>query len=538
MTRCTQAVVAVVCGAILVGGAAAAVADPGEDHGHDSIPVPAPTLPLTPPGAANLTFLDAADKDGTINSDIAFWGDLAYVGNYDGFRIVDISDPRRISVLSDTTCRGNQGDISVFEAGKRLILLQSIDRPVTTPGCDAVDTATVTELEGPDGQFTTDPAGAQTRTRARFGYEGVRMFDVTDPHHPRYLRFLRTDCGSHTHTLAPDPRNGMMHAYVASYPLGAGITPQVDRAESDALGLTCAAPHGKISVVHIPLANPVAATVEEHALSSDTEPYEPDGAPRVVDGEQQGNAPAFVACHDHQAFLARDIMIGSCAGDAQYWSIAQRGDPTAADGEPHTHVQREDGTTESFDFIHNAVATWDGKLAAITDESGGGGAPRCDGPNTKRGFTFFYPLVEPGQPVDGFADLKGRYSIPRPQNAEICVSHNGTILPVRGRYLYVQAFYQGGTSLYDFTNPAAPEELGFADLEDGLGKADSWSSYWYNGTVFVNGGLNRRGATGNRGFEAYSLGTRLRHVNKKWAYSNPQTQEAWQAPSPRLTDKE
>lgn len=530
MSRTTPTLAALLVAAVLTTGGAVALADPGEEHGHDGIPVPAPTLPLTPPGAANLTFLDAADKDGTTNSDIAFYGDRAYVGTYDGFRIVDISNPAAMTVLSDTKCRANQGDVSIFKTrGGRMILLQSIDRAVTAPDCTGVDTATTTELEGPDGQYTTDPANAETRTRSRFGYEGLRMFDVTDPEHPQYLRFYRTACGSHTHTLVPDPRGGMVHAYVASYPLGSQITPQIDRAESDALGLTCKAPHQKISIVHIPLKNPTAGTVAEKALSSDSEPYEPDGEPRVEHGVQHGNAPAFIACHDHQAFMKRAIMIGSCAGDAQYWSIRDRGNPTSADGEPHTHIKREDGTTESFDFIHNAVATWDGKLVAVTDESGGGVEARCDGPNTKRGFTFFYPLVEPGQPVDGFADLKGRYSIPRPQNTEPCVSHNGTVLPTRdGRYIYVQAFYQGGQSLYDFTNPAAPQEIGYADLEDALGKADSWSTYWYNGTVFVNGGLNRRGATENRGFESYAIGPRF--STPTWGWSNPQTQETGQTP--------
>jgi hypothetical protein len=327
----------------------------------------------------------------------------------------------------------------------------------------------------------------------------------------------------------------MVHAYIASYPLGTQITPQVDRAESDALGLTCRAPHRKISIVHIPLGDPEAGTVREKPLSSHSEPYDPDGEPRVEDGAHHGNQPAFIACHDHQAFLARNIMIGSCAGDAQYWSIRRRGNPTSADGEPHTHIRREDGTTESFDFVHNAVATWDGKVAAITDESGGGSDSRCDGADTRRGFTFFYPLVTPGRPVDGFADLKGRYMVPRPQNTEICVSHNGSVLPTDdGRYLYAQAFYQAGSSFYDFTDLTKPFELGFADLEDALGGADSWSAYWYNGTVFVNGGLNRRGATGNRGFEAYAIdvkGTRI--SGERWPWSNPQTQEAWQAPKGR-----
>ena len=206
MLRSRSARVAGVCVAVLLlGCGAVAVADPGEDHGHDGIAVPEPTLPLTPPGSSSFTLLGAVDKDATTNSDIAFYGDNAYVGNYDGFRIIDVSKPDRMHVLSDTTCRANQGDVSVFKARDgRLILLQSIDRPVAAPDCTGVDTAVQPELEGPDGQYTTDPTNAETRSRARFGYEGLRMFDVTDAKNPRFLRFFRTACGSHTHTLAPD----------------------------------------------------------------------------------------------------------------------------------------------------------------------------------------------------------------------------------------------------------------------------------------------------------------------------------------------
>jgi hypothetical protein len=143
-------------------GAAAAVADPGEDHSHaDDIVVPAPSLPLAPPGIRGMSLLDVSDKDGTTNSDMAFYGRRAYVGNYDGFRIIDIANPSRLRLMSDIRCRANQGDLSVFKARNgRLYLLQSIDRPVTAPDCSGVDTATVTE----------DEQGV-TRTRARFGYE-------------------------------------------------------------------------------------------------------------------------------------------------------------------------------------------------------------------------------------------------------------------------------------------------------------------------------------------------------------------------------
>ncbi len=519
---------------LLIAGAACcalvpgtALADPGEDHGHDEIPVPAPTLPNAGPGISNMRLLDVLDEDGTTNSDLAFFGNRAYAGTYDGFKVVNISNPSNLRTLSEVRCRANQGDVSIFQArdGRR-ILLQSIDRPVTLPDCRGVDTAVVPEPAPgvPTGQVN----------RARFGYEGLRMFDVTNSRSPEYIGFVRTPCGSHTHTLVPDRKNGVMHAYVSSYPLGGQITPQIDRAESDALGLTCQAPFRQISVVDIPLGDPEAAQVRDVPLSADTEYYDPDGDEREEGGELQGGAPPFQACHDLQAFLPRNIMVASCAGDVQYWDISDRGEPTSGDGQPHTHIQREDGTPESFEFMHNATVSWDGEVVTVIDESGGGGEARCDGPNTKRGFTFFYPLVEPGEPVDGFDDLLGRFMIPRPQNSEICVSHNGNVLPVSGRYLQTQAFYQGGNTLFDFTDLSNPTEIAFSDVETRVGKSDSWSTYFYNGVVYVNGGLNRAGRTGNRGLEAYRVyDTDGRRIvgEKEYRYMNPQTQEGFQAPA-------
>jgi len=512
---------------------AAATADPGEEHGHDDIPVPPPSQPNFGTGIENMKLLDVADKDGTINSDMAFYGKRAYVGTYDGFRILDIKKPKKMKLLSDTRCRSNQGDVSVFKARDgRMIMLQSIDRPVTAPDCSGVDTATVDE----------DQLGV-TATRARFGFEGLRMFDVSNPRSPKFLRMYRNPCGSHTHTVVPD--GGQVHVYIPSYPLGSHITPQVDRAQSDALGLTCEAPHSKISIVSIPLADPEAGTVRTKALSDDTEFYDPDGPFDPTGGEDggpSGTAPKFQACHDHQAFLPRNIMVASCAGDAQYWDISDRGNPSASNGEPHTHIQREvrvddpatpeDERLKSFDFVHNATVSWDGDVTGIVDESGGGVEPRCDGDQTHRGFTYFYPLVEPGTPVDGFSEL-GRYIIPRPQNTDICVSHNGNVLPTTSGRLQVQGFYGGGNSFVDFTDPSDAEEIGFSDLETSVGASDTWSAYWYNDVMYVNGGLHRKGGEiGNRGFEAFALydgdGERVR--TRDWKYLNPQTQESFQLP--------
>ena len=107
------------------------------------------------------------------------------------------------------------------------------------------------------------------------------------------------------------------------------------------------------------------------------------------------------------------------------------------------------------------------------------------------------------------------------------------MIPIKGRKLMTAAYYQGGNTVVDFTDLSNVREVGFADLEDATGKADSWSTYWYNGKVVVNGGLNGRGPSGNRGVDVFRLTGSLGSVTKKakkWAYSNPQTQEAWQAP--------
>jgi hypothetical protein len=510
-----------------------ALADPGEPH-SDEIPVPAPSQPVAPPGIEGMQLLDVEDKDGTINSDIAFFKNLAYVGNFDGFRIIDISDPANMQVLSDTTCRANQGDVSVFQGthGRRY-LLQSIDRTVTAPDCSAVDTPTVQE---------TDEFGVPW-TRAKFGYEGLRLFDVTNPAQPEYLHFFRTECVSHTHTLVPD--GDQVHAYVASYPLLSQITPEEDR---EAAGdLFCDAPHSKISIVSMPLSDPASGAVKTQPLHPDTEPYDNDGpttSEEHPDGTTHwhGTAPPFQACHDHQAFMPRDIVVASCAGDLQYWDVSDPANPSSNDRSRLTLIQREvdnddpatpeDERLESFDFMHNATVTWDGQVVAAVDEAGGGVQARCDGDQTWRGFTWFYPLVEPGTPVDGFSEL-GRYMVPRPQGSETCVSHNGNVLPTtNGRYQQVQAFYQAGNSFVDFTDPSAAEEIAWSDLEDATGAADSWSTYWYNGAMYANGGLNRRPAT-NRGFEAYALTTGSfgqRVKTRRWAWLNPQTQETWQVP--------
>ncbi|MGH2967629.1 MAG: LVIVD repeat-containing protein [Solirubrobacteraceae bacterium] len=438
------------------------------------------------PGSSNMTLVGNADKDGTVNSDLAFWGQLAYAGNYDGFRVLDVKGQQPRTVV-DFKCRGPQNDVSVYEMGGKRFLFQSIDSGQTSEDCSSVDAPIVGGM--------------------RTGYEGIRVFDVTNPAQPKFLDMIQTACGSHTHTLVPDGKRA--YIYISSYPLGSGVT----LPEGPGDFRPCSPPHKKISIIEASAPKgEFSFELKEKELSDDT-------------AFNRG----FQACHDIQVFEPKDLAVGSCAGDGQLWDVSNPANPTAGNGEPHTHIYSP-SPTDQFEFIHSGIVSWDGKTFAIMDETGGGGAAECDGAASDDGFYYFYDVVKPGAAAP---PLESRYTIPRPQSPEICVSHNANVIPVRKRNLMVAAYYQGGNTVVDFTDPSKPREIGYSDLEDPTGLADSWSTYWYNGRVYTNGGLNRRGASGNRGLDVFELtgdAGRASKGAKHWRYSNPQTQEEFQSP--------
>ena len=467
-----------------------------------------------PPGISGLELVGNSDKDGTTNSDLAFWGNLVYAGNYSGFRILDArTDAPR--VVADVACNGPQNDVSVHEMGGRRYLFQSVDTAQTTEDCTSANA----------------PIGADG---SRVGYEGVRVFDVTNPAAPRFIDMIQTACGSHTHTLIPgdsrrgddddddDDRRGRAsrgggrdddkaYIYVASYPLGSNITGPTGPGDFK----PCAMPHKKLTIIEVESKRgQFSHRLREQELSDDT-------AITPVYG--------FQACHDFQAFMAKDVMVASCAGDAQLWDISDPWRPSTDTPGRHTHITSP-SATDSFEFIHSGVVNWDGDVFAIMDETGGGGTAECDGSATTDGFYYFYEMVKPGKRAPR---LLGRYTIPRAQSPEICVSHNATVIPIESRDIMTTAYYQGGVTVVDFSDPRRPREVAYADLADGTGISDEWSSYWYNGRVFSNSGLGRRGPTANRGVDVFRPTGWLASVTRKaerWAYSNPQTQEAWQRP--------
>lgn len=437
------------------------------------------------PGASNMTLVGNADKDGTVNSDLAFNGNLAYAGNYNGFRILDISGNQPQTVV-DFACRGPQNDVSFHKMGGKTFLFQSIDSGQTAEDCSSADAPIV--------------------NGGRVGYEGVRVFDVTNPAAPEFIDMIQTACGSHTHTIVPDGERAFI--YVSSYPLGSGITPPGAAGPGDYR--ECTIPHQKISIIEVSApGGEFDFSLREKALSDDTAP-----------------AFGFKACHDIQVFMQKKVAVGSCAGDAQLWDISDPANPTMSNGEPHTHINSP-SAVDQFEFIHSGIVSWDGKKFAVMDETGGGGTAECDGAASEDGFYYFYDMVKPGDPAP---PLRARYTIPRPQTPEICVSHNANVIPVKGRDIMVAAYYQGGNTVVDFTDLNNVREVAYSDLEDATGLADSWSTYWYNGRTYVNGGLNRRGETGNRGVDVFTVDLPGLGKAKRWAYSNPQTQEAFQRP--------
>jgi len=400
------------------------------------------------------------------NSDLAFWGDLIFAGNYEGFRVIDASEPGEPVVISDVACPGAQHDISVW----RDLLFLSIDAPLTGPECGS----------------PRAPGGVP-------GFEGIRIFDVSDPRRPAYVGAVATDCGSHTHTLVPDPANDRVLVYVASYPSGvlaeSAYSNSCQRVAADG-----GPGHSKISVVAVP-ADPARAG-EARVVS---EPVFPLNDFR--------NTPGFRGCHDISVFLEIHRAAGACMGEGQIWDIS---DPV----NPKTIARVHNPNVE---FFHSATFTYDGSTVLFGDEAGSGTSPRCreQDPSTL-GAIWIYDVASL-RVTDGatVAPALSHFKVPRVQGDEArCTMHNFNVIPVAGRYLGVSSAYSAGTTVFDFTDRSRPVEVGHNDPHG----ANTWSSYWYNGFIYTND-------TG-RGVDVMLLADKARAGARQLPYLNPQTQES------------
>lgn len=459
MTRSWRlaSIVLLVAGLVLVPGTAGAH-DPEHDH-----PGPGSTGPDS--HSTNMKLLsNTARSAPATQSDLAFDGKLAYAGNYLGFRVIDIADPENPTVVTDFRCNGAQSDVSVY----RGLLFQSVDAPQSHGGCDSTGT-----------NITAATPGM---------FEGIRIFDVSDPANPVRLASVNTDCGSHTHTLVPDLANNRAFLYVSSYPLGGSAQgPNCKRLE-DGGG------HSKISIVEVPLSNPAGATVSHYNLDEGTQ------------WATYLGAFTFRACHDISVFSELKLAASACMSEGQLWDISDPKNPQ--------FVRRYDNGAvkpENIDLFHSATFSWDGKVVAFGDESGGGTAARCVDPDDQQGRIWFVDVASGTE--------LGSYKIPRSE-AGVCTMHNFNFLPLpNGRKVLVSSAYTGGTTVVDVDKLLAG--AGAGDAEIGYYRpsgANTWSSYWYNGHIYGNDIL--------RGLDIFLLSDKARAGARKLPYLNPQTQES------------
>jgi hypothetical protein len=411
-------------------------------------------------------FFNPADPGdgGFSNTDLAMRGNHLFVGNYHGVQVYDIADPTRPALLVSLVCPGGQGDVSVFGT----LLFKSVQEARSRLDCGT---------EGVPGAVSPER------------FRGVRIFDISDLRNPRQVAAVQTCRGSHTHTLVTNPRDDRnVYVYVSG-------TSAVRPAE-ELPGCSDAEPEEdpntalfRIEVIEVPLRAPhEARVVSAPRVFADPETGRIAGLwPGGAHGPGTQASRRSAQCHDITTYPAIGLAAGACSGNGILLDITDPVNPVRID-----HV-----VDPNFAFWHSATFNNDGTKVLFTDEWGGGRAPRCRATDPPTwGANAIFDLR------DRRMTLAGYYKLPVPQTAtENCVAHNGSLIPVPGRDIKVQGWYQGGISVFDFTDGANATEIAFFDRgpvsDSVLVTGGYWSAYWYNGYVY--------GAEIVRGIDVFEL---------------------------------
>jgi hypothetical protein len=413
----------------------------GRSNEDDQPAKPAPEPPVAP-RSSGLNFA---------NSDLAFKGEHLFAGNFNGFNTYDIEDPKHARLIASVVCPGGQGDVSVY--GNLLIM----------------------SVEQTRGRVDCGTGGVEAPVSGE-RFRGVRVFDITDVRKPRQVAAVQTCRGSHTHTLVTDPKDkDNLYVY------GSGTS--TVRSGDELAGCSSANPKDdpntalfSIDVIQVPLAAPEKSRIVNRPRIFS------DPATGAIAGLNPGGSqgpgaqPARVTnqCHDITVFPELGLAAGACAGNGILLDIS----------DPVRPVRLDAVSDKNFAYWHSATFNNDGTKVIFTDEWGGGTRPRCRAidPPTWGADAIF-------DVVDRKLRFGGYYKMPAPQtDQENCVAHNGSLIPVPGRDIMVQAWYQGGLSVFDFTDSTKPVEIAYFDRgpldAKQLFTAGYWSTYWYNGHIY------------------------------------------------------
>lgn len=410
-------------------------------------------------------FNPSTPADGRFNNtDLAFQGNRLIQGNYNGFQIYDIGNPADPSLELSVVCPGGQGDVSIY--GDLIVMSAQETRGRLDCGIEGV-------------------ADSISSERMR----GVRIFDVSNMSNPTQVAAIQSCRGSHTHTIVTDPADSEnIYVYIQGtsrvrpgeeLPGCSGGEPDED--ENTALF--------RIEVVKVPLANPAAAEIVNMPRIFADDQGNIAGLWQGGDhGEGTQSSRRTNQCHDITAFPGIGLAGGACSGNGILLDIT----------DPENPMRVAEVADPNFAYWHSATFNNDGDVVVFTDEWGGGSAPRCRASDPATwGANAIFRIGEDRQ-----MELAGYYKLPVPQTeTENCVAHNGSIIPVPGRDIMAQAWYQGGVSLMDFTDPENAFEIAFFDRGplsiESLFTGGYWSTYWYNGRLY--------GAEISRGIDVFRL---------------------------------
>jgi len=413
------------------------------------------------PGAMKLVIAQLAFA----NSDFAFQGNHLFQGNFYGANIYDISDPAKATLITSLICPGGQGDVSVYGN----LLFYSVEMPN-----GRLDCGTQAFPPNPPPAAGADPHARQLPAASKERFRGVRIFDISDIKNPKQVAAVQTCRGSHTHTLVVDP-NDKANVYI--YVSGTSFVRQTD----ELAGCSGEAPDKdpntslfSIDVIKVPVAHPELAKI----VSSPRVFIDPrSGALAGLESAPShgtGKPMPTNQCHDITAYSAIGLAAGACSGNGILLDIK---DPE--------HPKRLDAVNDpNYSYWHSASFNNDGTKVVFTDEWGGGMGARCRPTDPmKWGADAIFSLKDDKLKLDSY------YKMPAamPESAN-CVAHNGSLVPIPGRDIEVQAWYQGGVSVMDFTDSEHPYEIAYFDRgpidPKTLILGGDWSAYWYNGYIY------------------------------------------------------